>query len=426
MENINKFDIIVVGASFAGHTFVRNIIKNTDFKVLLIERKQKIGQTVETTGLITEHTRALFQTFFDPDPYITNKITSICVMDTDFEDYFESKENNPWIYQTDTRAFVGALGEYNNKNVKVWTGASYLENSSPGQDGIMTVKIKTNGEIREISTKLLIGADGGSSTVARANGLDQTKRFLVGIEELYFGEINLGANPDSTIYHFWFGELSLGYGGWLSATVIDGKKAFRIGLAKNIKDAKEAAKLLKKFTDKLLEKNIISLEGDKKPFGGYGGQIPVSGVLKKTYGPGVLLIGDAAGYCGAFAADGIKGAVISGIEGAKLAQNFLKNKARNYKVFSKIRTEMNKHNKIITYYKKQVFYRFIWDRMKSDRTFSLMFKIVKARREVFLQQFCDSKDRNSSLITMVLTPGNLPNLLKYAMYLFLDIFKRID
>jgi len=78
--NENEFDIIVVGASFAGMSFVRNLPRNSNLKILVVDAKVAIGATVESTGLITEHTRRLFSGFFDIDQYITNKITTIGVI----------------------------------------------------------------------------------------------------------------------------------------------------------------------------------------------------------------------------------------------------------------------------------------------------------------------------------------------------------
>jgi len=86
---------------------------------------------------------------------------------------------------------------------------------------------------------------------------------------------------------------------------------------------------------------------------------------------------------------------------------------------------MNLSKSIKSNYKKQLFYRFIWNRMKSNRTFRAMFDLVARDKEDFLHQFCDSKDRHKSLMSVVLKIKNIPLLIKYGCFILLDLFKKI-
>jgi digeranylgeranylglycerophospholipid reductase len=420
------FDIVIVGASFAGLSFARNLPSDSLLKILIIDAKKEPGFTVESTGLITEHTRQLFSTFFDIDKFITNKITTIGVVTTDFQEHFFSKQETPWIYQTDTKKLIQALATNLPPNVQIWSEMVFIGNEEPDKETKeITVNLLHQNKKLQITTRFLIGADGGSSKVALANKLDRNKKFLFGIEEVYFGNIHLGYAPDETIYHFWFGNFSLGYGGWLSATLINGKSAFRIGLAKKLNKKEDSKILLQKFISIIQEKNIITINNQADlSYGVYGSKIPIGGPLKKIYNNNTLLIGDAAGYCGAFSADGIKGAIISGIEAAKLVSDFFQNGQADEKVFSKMHLSMNKHHNVITYYKKQLFYRLVWDLMKSNRTFEQMYKIIKKEKEGFLSQFCDSKEKGNGLISIVLKPHSIPDLCLYGIYLMLDLFKK--
>jgi flavin-dependent dehydrogenase len=421
----NFFDIVVVGASFAGLSFVRNLPSDSKLKVLIVDAKKEPGATVESTGLITEHTRQLFSSFFDIDKFITNKITTIGVVTTDFQEHFFSKQETPWIYQTDTKKLIQALASNVSTNVQIWPETVFLGNQEiNNKTKFITLSLSRQNNKIEVATRFLIGADGGSSKVAVVNKLSQNKKFLFGIEEVYLGKINLGSAPDETIYHFWFGDFSLGYGGWLSSTIIESKPAFRIGLAKKMAENQDSKRLLQKFTSILQEKNIITIQNHAdSSYGVYGSKIPIGGPLKRIYNNCVLLIGDAAGYCGAFSADGIKGAVISRIESAKLVTAFLTNNQSNEKGFSQIHILMNKHHNVIKYYKKQILYRMIWDRMKSNRTFRQMFKIIKKEKEGFLSQFCDSKERGKGLVSIVFKLHCLPDLCLYGIYLAADLFK---
>jgi digeranylgeranylglycerophospholipid reductase len=417
MNPKQDFDVVIIGASFSGLTLAHHLPKH--LRVLVVDAKPEAGSTVESTGLITSKTYDEFKAFFDIDSYITNQISSICVVAPNFKDYFVSTVDQPWIYQTDTKALVKKLADTVPQNVEVrmrtvMTGVGSSER---------IVLIKTQGkDIEEIQTKFLVGADGSHSKVAVSTNLSQNTKFLFGYEKVYFGDVHLGDNPEETIYHFWFGEFSLGYGGWLSPTIVDGKKAFRIGLAKNEHERGKANELLDKFTHRLVNDGVISIEGDVKDSGyTFGSLIPMSGTLKRIYKDGVLLIGDAAGLCGAFAADGIKGSVVSGKISAELINRYLKG---DTDAPGELISRINNYNSLINYYRRQMRYRWIWDRMKSNRTFTAMFEIIQAERDTFLDQFCDSKDTRRSLSWTVLKFKYIFKLAKYSFYILLDFFKR--
>ena len=243
----------------------------------------------------------------------------------------------------------------------------------------------------------------------------------MGFEKVFYGDIDLGDHSDETIYHFWFGEFSLGYGGWLSPTIINGKKAFRVGLAKMEKD-KQDIKKLDTFIDILVEKKIVHIEPETKCLVSFGHPIPIGGLLKNYSSDHVLLIGDAAGFCGAFAADGIKGSLVSGLCAAELIPEYLKG---NKNIFSKFYKNVESQSGLVTYYRKQLLYRWLWDKMKSDRTFHAMYDIIAREKDGFLHQFCDSKDKNKSLVRVVLKTKHFFYLIKYGCFVVYDmIFKR--
>ncbi|MDF1497683.1 MAG: NAD(P)/FAD-dependent oxidoreductase [Patescibacteria group bacterium] len=413
---MQKFDVVIVGASFSGLTLAHHLPK--ELSVLVVDQKPKAGSIVESTGLITSKTYNEFKTFFDIDKYITNSISSICVVAPNFKDYFISNTEQPWIYQTDTRGLVGALADSLPGNVMIKTGVAFR--SAARIEDELVVKLQYNGDTDEVVAKFLVGADGSRSSVAKAvDDLSTHQKFLFGYEKVIHGKILLGENPEETIYHYWFGSFSLGYGGWISPTFIEDKPAFRIGLAKHMKDKGEAVQLLDKFINKLREEKMIEVDdSDDCAQYAFGGIIPIDGVLKNIARDNVMLIGDAAGYCGAFAADGIKGSVISGKESAKLIGDYF---AGDKKAAESLNINLESQSGLISYYKKQLRYRWLWDQMKRNRTFTAMYSIIQKERESFLNQFCDSKDSKKSLTTTVLRVKYLPSLIKYLIFILIDM-----
>lgn len=409
------YDIVIIGASFAGLTLAHHLPKN--LSVLILDMKQSMDQYVESTGLITEKTYSLLKEFLpELDTFIPNKITTIGVVAPDYKKNFFSHTKEPWIYTTDTPAIVKRLSETLPKNVELKILSQFLKYEVKDGEHPVHVHYSSRGAKHTVQAKFIVGADGAISPVARSADLSQNKKFLVGIEKVFMGRIKLGEHPDRTVYHFWFGEFSLGYGGWLSPTLIDGKPAFRLGLAKLKEDAKGLIKV-KEFIKILEEKGIIEIDPGSKEVLTFTSMIPIGGALKHVANEHAMLLGDAAGFCGAFAADGIKGAIVSGKVAAELIPRHLDG---DRAALGKFHKEIQKYGKLMSYYRKQVFYRFIWNRMKSDRSFHAMFDVIAREKDSFLNQFCDSKDRNKSLVSVVLKWRNIPHLVKYSISLVLD------
>ena len=413
-----NYDIVIIGAGFAGLSLAYHLPKN--MSVLVLDMKPNLDAHTESTGLITEATYGLFEEMIDPSKFVPNKITTIGVVGTDYKKMFFSHTKNPWIYSTSTPALLKHLAENLPKNVHVKIACHFTSYKVHENEKFpVTVAYLSDGKTFLTSCRFIVGADGANSKVALCNkNLSKNKKFLVGMEKVFFGEIKLGAVPDKTVYHFWFGAFSLGYGGWLSPTVIDGKSAFRLGLAKLKKDASDLKKI-DLFIKTLLQEKIIEITPDAKEILTFSSPIPIGGPVRNFYDKYSMLIGDAGGFCGAFAADGIKGAIISAKVAAKLIPAYLDGDTQALKHLHK---NIEMESRLMTYYRKQLLYRFLWNRMNSNRSFDLLFEIISRQKETFLQQFCDSKDRNKSLVFSVLRLRNLPLLFSYAFSLFLDLF----
>ncbi|QQR54697.1 NAD(P)/FAD-dependent oxidoreductase [Candidatus Peregrinibacteria bacterium] len=424
-----QYDVVIIGASFAGLSLAHHLPSH--LKVLILDMKRELNQSVESTGLITEHTYQLLKSFLpELDRYIPNRITTIGVVAPDYEHYFFSHTKDPWIYSTDTPAILEHLSKNLPSNVTLKIASQFTEYKVEAgeQQRVPTeaehpvrVLYVNDGTRHEVQARFIVGADGSLSRVAQVNPrLSKNKEFLAGVEKVFYGKIMLGPHPDLTVYHFWFGEFSLGYGGWLSPTEIDGKAAFRLGLAKLKEDSKDIGRI-KDFIEVLKEKKMIEIEPGTKEILTFGHLIPIGGPLKTVHDEHSLLLGDAAGLCGAFAADGIKGALVSGMVSAKLISEHLKG---DRAALGRFHSEIQKYGRLMRYYRKQVLYRFIWERMKSNRSFFALWKVIEREKESFLYQFCDSKDRNKSLISVVLKWRNFPLLMKYALSLVRDLFNK--
>lgn len=416
---MESFDVIIVGASFSGLALAHHLPR--DLRVLVCDVKPAVGSSVESTGLITTRTREEFASFFDVDRHITNPIEAICVVAPGFKDHFVSRVGEPWIFQTDTRSLVAGLADALPENVVVRPGTALVD-AEFSEGSVVHAVVQAGGQKTSLTTRFLVGADGSRSKVASLiPGLERNRRFLFGCERVIPGQVLLGAEPEKTIYHYWFGEFSLGYGGWLSPTTVLGRPAFRVGLAKDMRDRGDAAALTNAFLAKLAQAGHVAFDpSDAAGAYSFGGLIPIGGPLRRISKSNVMLIGDAAGFCGAFAADGIKGSVVSAKEAAPLIAAYLNG---DKTAPSRLRPAMQRHGGLLAYYNRQLRYRWIWDMMRRDRTFRAMYDVIAAEKEGFLHQFCDSKDTRRSLVRVVLKPRHVWKLARYARFLIIDFLK---
>ncbi len=401
------YDVIIVGGGFAGLTLARHL--GSDKRVLILERKAKLNAAYESTGLVTNRTKELLEEELPGlKKFLTNDIDTIGVISTDFETNFFSSSAKPWVFSTDTPALIKALGDSSNSNVKIELGWEF--SSLNRRADHLEVLAKNNGDTLKVKGRFVIGADGGSSRVAQAAGLGINRKFLLGYERLYPGKILLGERPKFSVYHYWFGEFSLGYGGWMSPTQVAGEPALRLGLAKLAQNGNEIKQLTQRFFEKIQDKGHLQVKG--REIYAYAGKIPIGGPLRHYYGDRVLLLGDAAGLCGAFVADRIKGALVSARVAAGLLEEYFEN--QDQRVFRQYHRRINQHQRLMHYFRKQQLYRWIWNQMKRDSTFEAMFTLIARDKETFLRQFADAKNFGQGLEGIVLKPHLLPLLARYG------------
>lgn len=408
------YDVLIVGGSFAGLALAKAL--PSELRILILDMKKGIGVQVDSTGLIAEPTRQILSEIIDPAPYITHPITQLGVVAPGFERHFVSSTEQSWLHCTDAEALVAAMGAQLGPNVEILSPARFL--SATENEGVVTVTFSRAGQKHTVSTRLLVGADGGQSSVARDNPkLSQTETFLAGIEHFVPGHSLLGPTPEQAVAHLWFGEFSLGYGGWFSPTRVNGQPALRIGFATHPSQSKNLAKI-HELVELLERHGYIKTTG--KTLHSFASMIPVQGPLKTIHHDRTLLIGDAAGFCGAFAADGIKGALASALIAAELIPRALEGELS---ALGELKDKLESRYHLMSYYKKQLRYRWIWNRLHSDRSFHALYDLVAKDAENFLPNYVRSKEEGKSLTKQLMRFNNAKELMRFGGSLVLDAIK---
>jgi flavin-dependent dehydrogenase len=163
----------------------------------------------------------------------------------------------------------------------------------------------------DVTAHYIIGADGARSRVAEAFGLSSNRRFLTGLE------LELEPNDclDPRFLHcFADSKLAPGYIGWAAC----GPNAIQLGLAVGHGRKPDLPSFLAHTEHRFGW-------GKMRVVGRRSGVIPAGGPLSRIAVPGVLLVGDAAGWVSPMTGGGIRLAFRYGRRAASLVADHLLN-----------------------------------------------------------------------------------------------------
>ena len=312
--SMKSFDVVIIGAGLAGLQCAK-LLSQRGAKILLVDRKIDLTRSVHTTGIFVRKTLEDFDfpagtlgkpvrnvTFYSPklkavDLKSVKDEFRVGKMGLLYESFLRECLANSVEFANGTRYisartnFESRITDFKLRN-KNKSEICNLKSETCGNQTI--IKLEKSGEAFEIQTKVLIGADGANSRVAKDLKLDENKEWIVGYEEV-FHVSNLNREP--RLHCFLDACLAPGYLAWIA----DDGEEIHIGVggyAANF-NPREALKLFKEKTAKLFDLKNTKLAETR------GGRIPVGGVLRKIANEDGLLIGDAAGAVSPLTAGGL-------------------------------------------------------------------------------------------------------------------------
>lgn len=297
-EAVRPYDLVIVGASFAGLVAARTAAMR-GLKVAVLDGKPEAGHRVATTGILVKEAAEEI----DIPHTLTRRVHGVRL-------YAPSRRSidlfapGYFFLTTDTA------------NVLRWLSAEAMRAGAK-----ILYRARFEGATREgglfrfhginIAARYILGADGARSSVARAFKLGTNTKFLTGIEVEYEGL----AEADPRFLHcFLDSTLAPGYLGWVAA----GPSVTQAGLAVGPGHKPD----LKRF--------LAATE----PIFGYSrarvverrsGRIPAGGLVHPWSCEGVMLVGDAAGQVSPATGGGIKLAFELGRRSAQVIADHLQN-----------------------------------------------------------------------------------------------------
>lgn len=296
------YDVVVVGAGPSGSMAAKYAAKN-GARTLLIEEDGMIGSPVSCTGHIS--VKALKECELPEGNFINNRIRGAFV-------YAPNNHSIP-IDGRRTMTYVVERKIFDRELAKAAAsaGAEVMVNTAvrgvrkvPG--GVVLDAV-SEGKKTEIAAKVVIGADGTRSKVARSVGLGRVPHVCTGIQV----EASYEPRDPEFVEVFLGHRYAPGYFAWSVPTT---GGCCRIGL-----NADSDAYV---YLERLLTEHEVVSKKARSAVDLIMGGIPV-GTLKRTISDGVLIVGDAAGQVKPISYGGIytgaKCAKIAGEVAAKAA-----------------------------------------------------------------------------------------------------------
>lgn len=287
-ENMENYDVIVVGAGLAGLQTAR-LLGERGFRLLLVDRKPAVEQSIHTTGIFVRRT---LEDFALPEDCLGPPVRHVRL--------YSPARRFMDLSSPHDEFRVGRMGLlyqrllYNAIRAGVeWMPATRYVEQIKTKDG-MVVRLAGQSFSRWVRTHYIVGADGATSRVGGDLGLETNREWIVGVEEVLQG-VPLAGPP--RFHCFLDPRLAPGYLAWL---VHDGEEVhLGVGGYPARFDPLKALGEFRSSVNSIVDLRRAALIERR------GGRIPVGGVLRHIANDRGLLVGDAAGAVSPLTAGGL-------------------------------------------------------------------------------------------------------------------------
>ncbi|MET4805799.1 NAD(P)/FAD-dependent oxidoreductase [Limibacillus sp. MBR-115] len=296
------YDVIVVGASFAGLSAARALAQRGQ-QVAVLEKQKEPGARPHTTGILVKEAAELLC----PPAPLVHKIHDVLLYAPSMKRLALSAPGY-YFLTTETGALLRWMAQRTRDGGVDIIPGRVFETARYQRGGLLV-----EGEI-PLTCRYLIGADGARSQVAKAFGLARNRRWLTGMELHVSGLSGIG---DDALHCFLDRRLAPGYIAWAVPGV---GGVTQVGMA--FRDPRG-----QRPRDRwgLIMKKLESLAdvSQAKTVGRRAGIIPTGGPISPFAAKQVMLIGDAAGWVSPLTGGGIHLALDSGRQAGMAVADYL-------------------------------------------------------------------------------------------------------
>jgi flavin-dependent dehydrogenase len=282
---MKEYDVVIIGAGLAGLQCAK-FLATQGVSVLLVDRKHSLDEGVRTTGIFVRRT---FEDFALPDDCLGPAVRNVSLYSPRRKVLNLKSVHDEFRVGKMAKMYKRFLNDCISIGV-VWQPSTKFIDA---KDSIVT--LETANETWSVKVRVIVGADGAQSRVAKSLKLDQNSEWIIGVEEVFRG---VPLNGEPRFHCFLDTRLAPGYLAWV---INDGEET-HIGVG-GYANKFEPMKALEKFRESV-DGNIVDLQSAER-IERRGGRIPVGGVLKRIANEQGLLIGDAAGAVSPLTAGGL-------------------------------------------------------------------------------------------------------------------------
>ncbi|MFW9802185.1 MAG: geranylgeranyl reductase family protein [Candidatus Thorarchaeota archaeon] len=305
----NSYDAIVVGAGPAGCTAAR-VIAAAGFKTLVVDRRREIGVPIhcgeflptprEMRDLLRDSPRA--SRLVDiPNHLITNRTNRLMLA---------SPLSNKFYFKLDARVIDRTRFDQYIAGKARGAGAEIvLESTAIERTRTNRLIIRQKGQNVELNARVIIGADGPSSLIAKSMGNHYHNPGRDLCPSLNY--VVTGIECDSKTTEMYFGN-NVAPGGY-SWIIPKGAAMANVGFGmRRPFGASEVS--LKQYLRRFMTTHplVSSRTKNSKIVSRVGAIIPVGGPVDRTFSENAVLVGDAAGHVMASNGGGIPTALVGG------------------------------------------------------------------------------------------------------------------
>jgi len=303
---MEQFDVVIIGAGLAGLQCARRL-SQTGHRILLVDHKQKLNQSVHTTGIFVRRT---LEDFDLPSDCLGPAVRHVTLHSPARRSLELSSPHDEFRIGRMGKLYQRYLEQSLSSGVEWMPSTRYAEHSLVN-NGIV-VRLDGKRSSRWIRARFIVGADGANSRVARQLNLDCNSEWIVGVEEV-LKDVPLNGPP--RLHCFLDRQIAPGYLAWIAN---DGEEA-HIGVGGYAAKFDPGA-ALDQFRNSL--EGIVDLRSSRL-IERRGGRIPVGGVLRRIANEQGLLVGDAAGAVSPLTAGGLDPCLRLSTLAARVIANYL-------------------------------------------------------------------------------------------------------